>query len=190
VNPVVNMRLGLTLFVLLFAAGNLAAQTEKPSRVTPTSIADFTVSSGTHLAKLILTTRNFVPSAHKIVRTKDCLTIDGRRPIGTDCTVPGAEIASMRLFFDGKEIFIPKRLYSDCYQPPRFGESREDWKNSYVALKLSDDLNAVFVFMAASDGAGVYDAIWILRKDGRHSRFTNSGGDCTFLNFDCRPDVN
>jgi len=183
------MRSILTLLVILFAADNLVTQTEKPSRTNREGTAEFTVSKAAHSAKLIFTSRIFVPSAHRIVRTKNCVTIDGRKPIGTDCGVPGVEIASMRLFFDGEEIVIPKRLYSDCYEPPRFGEFKEGSKNNNVAIKFSDDLKAVFVFMAGSDGAGVYDAIWILRKDGRHSRFTNSGGDCRFLNFDCRPDM-
>ena len=183
------MRSILTLLALLLAAGDPVAQT-KLSRVNPEGTAAFTVRQGAHSAKLIFTSRIFVPAAHRIVRTKDCVTIDGRKPIGTDCGVPTVEIASMRLFLDGKEIVIPRRLYSDCYQPPRFGQSKEGSKNNNVAIRFSDDLNAVFVFMAASDGAGVYDAIWILRKDGRHSRFTNSGEDCRFLNFDCRPDLN
>lgn len=60
--------------------------------------------------------------------------------------------------------------------------------NKYLAIKFSDDGKALFVFMAGGDGAGTYDAIWVFRKDGKHTRFTNSGGDCTFLDFDCRPD--
>lgn len=183
------MRLSLTLFFLLLFAGNLVAQTEKPGRGTPTGTAEFTVREGAHIAKVIFTSKTFVPSAHKIVRTKDCLTVDGKKPIGTDCTVPSAEIASMRLFIDGKEIVIPKRLYSDCYQPPLFGLHQEGSKDNRVAIKFSDDLQAVFIFMAASDGAGVYGAIWTLRRDGRHSRFTDSGGDCSFLNFECSPDL-
>src|SRR6266850_7655411 len=119
------MRLSLTLFVLLFFAGNLVAQTEEPRRGTPTGTAEFNVREGAHTAKVIFTSKTFVPSAHKIVRTKDCLTIDGSKPIGTDCSVPSAEIASMRLFIDGREIVIPKRLYSDCYQPPFFGLHQE-----------------------------------------------------------------
>lgn len=59
--------------------------------------------------------------------------------------------------------------------------------NKYLAIKLGDDMKSVFVFLAAGDGAGVYDVIWVLRKDGHHARFTNSGGDCGFLNFDCKP---
>ena len=182
------MKLCLALLVLLLTAGSLVAQTEKPHQVDPEGTAEFTVSQGAHTAKLVLTSKLFVPAAHRIVRTKDCLTIDGRKPIGTDCTVPGLEIASMRLFIDGKEIFIPRSLYSDCYNPPHV--EKKDQQDNSVALKFSDDLRGVFVFLTGSDGAGVYDAIWIFRKDGRHSRFTNSGGDCLFFNFDCRPDRN
>ena len=185
------MRFILALFVLLLAAGNLVAQTEKPIRMDPEGTAEFTGSKGAHVAKLILTSKHFVPSAHRIVRTKDCFMIDGRRPIGTDCGVPGFEIASMRLFIDGKKVVIPKRLYSDCYNPPFFKDYKErGTMKNYLAIKFSDDLKSVFVFLTGGDGAGVYDAIWIFRKDGRHSRFTNSGVDCTFLNFGCSPDIN
>jgi hypothetical protein len=186
------MRSILILFVLLFAANNLVAQTEKPiSPISPEGTAEFTVSKGAQVAKLILTSKSFVPSAHRIVRTKDCVTIDGRKPIGTDCGIPRFEIASMRLFINGKEVVIPRSFYSDCYTPPFFKDYKErGWMQNYLALKFSDDLKGVFVFLAAGDGAGVYDAIWIFRKDGHHSRFTNSGGDCRLLNFDCRPNMN
>jgi hypothetical protein len=185
------MRTILTLFVLLVGVSNLDAQTEKSRRVNREGTAEFTASKGTHRARLVLTSRIFVPSAHRIVRTKNCVTIDGRAPLGTDCGVPEVEIASMRLFLDGKEIFVPKSLYSECYSPPFFKEYKErGLMKNYLAIKFSDDLKGVFVFLAAGDGAGVYDAIWILRKDGHHSRFTNSGGDCRFLNFECRPDSN
>jgi hypothetical protein len=57
----------------------------------------------------------------------------------------------------------------------------------YLAIKFSDDMKAAFIFLQAGDGAGAYDVVWVVKKDGRHTRFSNSGGDCSFLNFDCRP---
>ena len=103
------MKSSLTLLLLFLSVGSLGAQTEK-QRADSGRRSEFSVNQGRHTAKLILISRRFVPSAHTIVRTKDCLTIDGRRPIGTDCTVPGLEIASLRLFIDGKEVFIPRTL--------------------------------------------------------------------------------
>jgi hypothetical protein len=52
-------------------------------------------------------------------------------------------------------------------------------------VKFGEDARSVFVFMHGSDGAGVYDVIWVLRRDGRHSRFANAGGDCGLFNFYC-----
>ena len=60
--------------------------------------------------------------------------------------------------------------------------------NKYLAIKFGDNMKSVFVFLHAGDGAAVYDVIWVLRSDGKHTKFTNSGGDCSFLNFNCTPD--
>jgi hypothetical protein len=92
-----------TIFALFFliGAGNMAAQSDKRDVINPEGTAEFTASKGAHKAKLIFTAKRFVAANHKIVRTKDCVTIDGRVPIGTDCGVPKVEIASMRLILDG-----------------------------------------------------------------------------------------
>jgi hypothetical protein len=83
----------------------------------------------------------------------------------------------LRLFFNGREVAVPRRLYSDCFDPS-YGEGS-------LAVKFGDDPRTVFVFMHGSDGAGVYDVVWVLRRDGRHSRFANAGGDCGLFNFYC-----
>lgn len=48
----------------------------------------------------------------------------------------------------------------------------------FLEIRFSDDMKALFVFLHAGDGAGVYDVVWVLRKNGSHTRFTDSGGDC------------
>jgi len=150
--------------------------------------AEFVERKRNHTARIIFETKLFDARKHKIGRTRDCITIDGRVPLGTDCNIPQIEIASMRFFFDGNEIQIPKKLYSDCYTPPYFKDyKRRGWIDKYLQIKFSDDFTHVFVFLSAGDGAGVYDVIWVLSKDGRHTRFTHSGGDCGFLNWDCTP---
>ena len=169
--------------------GGVAQRNE--SVIEREGVAEFTTKQQGHTAKIVFATRLFDARKHKIRRVGTCITIDGRRPLGTDCNMPQVEIASMKFFFDGKEIPVPARLYSDCYTPPPFKEyKKRGWVNKYLNVKLSDDLERVFVFLAAGDGAGVYDVIWVLSKDGRHTRFSNSGGDCSFLNFDCPPTRN
>lgn len=180
------MKALVTLVLVLFAGHGAFAQDEKGTIVNPEGTAEFTEKKGIHDVRLILTSRIFKQSRHRIRRAKGCVTIDGRAPLGTDCGLPKVEIASMRLFLDGKRIPISRGLYSDCYSPPFFKDYQaRGIMNKYLAIKLGDDMKSVFVFLAAGDGAGVYDVIWVLRKDGHHARFTNSGGDCSFLNFDC-----
>jgi hypothetical protein len=88
--------------------------------------------------------------------------IDGRVAYGAE-VIPQAEIKSIRFYLDGKTIKVPKRLYSDCYDP--------NLRDNPLTLRFSDDFQSVFVSMWGSDGAGGYNVIWVLRKNGRHSRF-------------------
>lgn len=154
----------------------------------------FTESKSSHTAKLILKTRLFSASAHKVTYADEhylkkheislgargrrpVIKIDGRIPLGTDGDLPQVEIVSLRFFFNGKEVAVPSRLYSDCYNPNLSKDS--------ARVRFSDGGEGVFVLMNGSDGAGVYDVIWVLRADGRHSRLAREGGDCSFLNLDC-----
>ena len=103
--------------------------------------------------------------------------VDGHVALGAEGGTPAVEIESFRFILDGREVPVPRRLYSDCFNPstdPR-----------YLALRFGQDAGSVFVFMNGSDGAGVYDVVWVLRKDGRHSRWANAGGDCSLFNFYC-----
>ena len=94
--------------------------------------------------------------------------VDGRPAIGTDGNIPGVEIDSMRFYLDGKEIKIPRRLYADCFDP-NFG-------NDYVTLEFGRDFPGVIITVSGSDGAGGYQAVWRLTKDGQHRRSIIPGG--------------
>jgi hypothetical protein len=78
----------------------------------------------------------------------------------------------------GQRIVVPGRLFADCYNP-NLGKDN-------FRTKLNDAGDSLLVFMAGSDGAGGYQIMWILRKDGHHSRFINDCSDCDYrgvLNF-------
>jgi hypothetical protein len=145
----------------------------------------FETRRDSHVAKIVFRTKSFNRSEHKVIQGADqCVKIDGHEPLGTDCGMPSVELTSMRLYFDGREIPIPRRLYADSYQPAlRKDYSSADYKNHYFALRIGDDLQSVFAFMSGGDGAGSYQVLWVLRKDGKHSRFSGSCGDCGFIDF-------
>jgi hypothetical protein len=139
-----------------------------------------------HTAKVRFTVSAFVPSLHKVEACSDSgpIIIDGRKPLGVGiCDLPEDVIGSMILSFDNVEIDIPKELYSDCYEPQFPGTNRPT--SEYLVIRIGDDLKSVFVFMNGGDAAGHYQIIWVLRTDGKHSRFsTGSCADCNFINFD------
>jgi hypothetical protein len=145
-----------TFLVLIIAAGNFA----QPGGMRTFR---FEKKEGSHTARVVFRTRLFGRARHGSARVVRGQTmVDGRAAVGTDGNIPGVEIDSMRFYLDGEEIKIPKRLYADCFDP-NFGED-------YVSLKFGRDVRSVIVSMSGSDGAGAYQAIWTLRKSGRHHR--------------------
>src|SRR5437867_7828948 len=104
-------RSSLTAAIVATACGSAFPQVE-------INIFRFVTTRKGHTAKIVFRTGEFNPSAHKIVHTKRCITVDGREPLGRDCSIPRNEIKSIQLVFDDSEITIPKDLYSDCYEPP------------------------------------------------------------------------
>ncbi len=129
----------------------------------------FEKKEGAHTARVVFRTIMFARARHRstgVVRGQTM--VDGRPAIGTDGNIPGVEIASMRFYLDGKEIKVPRRLYADCFDP-KFGDD-------YVTLTFGRGFQEVIISMSGSDGAGSYEVIWRLRKNGQHSRSINIGG--------------
>ena len=152
----------LMFLVLLISAGVRA----QPKRV---ETFQFEKKAGSHVARVVFRTKRFTRAGHRSTRVVRGQTmIDGRPAIGTDGNIPGVEIGSMRLYLDGKEIKIPRRLYADCFDP-KFG-------NDYVTLEFGREFRSVVITMSGSDGAGGYQAIWRLSKDGKHRRSISTGG--------------
>ena len=150
------------LLVLLISAG-------VPARSERVETFQFEKKAGSHVARVVFRTKRFTRAGHRSTRVVRGQTmIDGRPAIGTDGNIPGVEIGSMRLYLDGKEIKIPRRLYADCFDP-KFG-------NDYVTLEFGREFRSVVITMSGSDGAGGYQAIWRLSKDGKHRRSISTGG--------------
>jgi len=139
----------------------------------------FTEKRGMHAARLVFRTGAFERSKHKITYGKrlelTVLKVDGHMALGVDGNVPRVEIQSIDFFFDGKKVTVPRRLYADLYEP--------NLDKNYFATKIGDDESSLLVFMAGSDAAGGYQVIWVLRKDGRHSRFSTPCSDCDYTGF-------
>ena len=150
------------LLVLLISAA-VSAQSERIETF------QFEKKEGSHTARVVFRTRLFARAKHRSTRVvRGQTVVDWRTAIGTDGNIPGVEIESMRFYLDGREIKIPRRLYADCFDP-HFG-------NDYVTIEFGRGFRSVVITMSGSDGAGGYQAIWRLRKDGRHGRSIIPGG--------------
>jgi hypothetical protein len=117
---------------------------------------------GSHTAKVVFKTRAFDRSKHKVEYGNFHNRVDGRVAYGAE-GLPSVEISSLEFFFDGKRIRVPRRLYSDCYNP-NFNSPM------FVKMRFSHDLQSVSISMSGADGAGGYEVIWRLRKNGKHTR--------------------
>ena len=157
------MRAMSAMFLVLIISAGASAQSKRVETF------QFEKRAGPHVARVVFRTRRFARAGHRSTRVVRGQTmVDGRPAIGTDGNIPGVEIVSMRFYLDGKEIKIPKRLYADCFDP-KFGDD-------YVTLEFGGEFRGVVVTMSGSDGAGGYQAIWRLEKDGRHHRSIVPGG--------------
>src|ERR1051325_1333275 len=66
-----------------------------------------------HSARVLFETEPFARAQHRVTGVAQSRThVDGRPAIGTDGTVPTVEITTMRFFFDGREIRVPRSLYA------------------------------------------------------------------------------
>jgi hypothetical protein len=128
----------------------------------------FSKNQAGHSAVLIVRTKQFLSSNHRISRDNQYQTkVDGRFAWGTDGNIPNIEIYSMTFLLDGRKLSIPQKLFKDCYEP------NLDYR--FLKIRFGPQFKSVIVSMSGSDGAGGYDVVWRLESTGHHSRSINRG---------------
>ena len=133
-------------------------------------------------AELVVRTKAFNQANHKITRSRPrdgqpdaspaADKIDGRVPLGTGDGLPRVEIVSMVVNFGGVMVTVPEVLYGDCFNP--------NFDTDSFGTKFSDNGESMLVFMGGGEARNLYQVIWIIRKDGMHSRFINNCPDCDY----------
>lgn len=132
-----------------------------------------------HIAKVVARVKKIDIESHIFNEGNPVNMIDGQKILGGDGGFMRSEIANQyefetfKVYFDGKEIPVDRKLYANCLMPV-FSKER-------FSAAIGDDLQSVFVFMQGSDAAGTYEVIWVLRQDGRHSRITYDAGDISMF---------
>jgi hypothetical protein len=144
------------VIILLVGFANAFAQSKRVGTFR------FETKKTGHSAKVIFRIEAFDPTKKVSYDPKIGNTVNGQKVYGAEST-PEAEIASVKLFFDGRQIKIPGRLYSDCYDP--------NLRDNPLTIRFGRDFQTVRVSMGGSDGAGGYRVTWVFRTNGRHTRF-------------------
>ncbi len=148
----------IVVAILLFSFTTSPAQSQRIGNY------QFKKSKGNHTARIVIRNESFNPSKHKIgydERSGKNL-VDGRVAYGAE-SVPRTQISSIEFYVDGRKISVPSRLFADCYNP--------NLEHRYVNIRWSRDARSVLITMLGADGAGAYYVVWILKRNGKHSRY-------------------
>jgi len=145
----------LSILWVLVIVPNVAAQATSPGTYA------FAKHKGAHSARIVIRTRAFDPTKHKITYlNQGWPMVDGRLAYGAE-SAPRTEIAAFDFYFDGQRIPVGRRLYSDCYE-------LNIYRGEGLVIRFSRDLQRVFASAAGADGAGAYDVTWVLGRNGHH----------------------
>lgn len=169
--------------MLTLATGAVAQdsmQGSQPGVYRFTERVDFKEGGPGIYAELVISTRAFDSTRHNIMRGqpregtegRSIQRIDGKMPLGVRDTLPLVEITGMTINFGGVRIAVPPGLYGDCYNP--------SFSEDSFGTKFSDNGKSLLIFMAGGSEKSLYQVIWIVRKDGIHSRFINNCSDCDY----------
>src|ERR1051325_7632972 len=111
-----------TLAFILFCAAAAQAQRAPAGAKGAFRVGD---KREGHTSRLVLRVGAFDATRHRITHGKrldlPVLEVDGRMALGVDDFNPSAEIKSFEFYFDGRRVAVPRRLYSDCFNP-NFGK--------------------------------------------------------------------
>lgn len=111
--------------------------------------------------------RTFNNVNHTYTKHKDWYVyqIDGKPFLGTDGLIPTEEIKHIKVKYNGNIVSIPKDAYSDLYEPNICSRNLEELDTyCYIHPYLTKDGEHLFLLMEGSNGAGVYEVIWVFRN--------------------------
>jgi hypothetical protein len=104
----------------------------------------------------------FDSARHKISTVCNDTYVDGRRAWGTDGGIPNKEISSLSVSLAGKSISVPASEYSNLYEP--------NFEGFHFYLSKT---GGILLHMSNSDGAAVYDAVFLIKGGKVHRIFVN-----------------
>ena len=103
-------------------------------------------------------------STNKVIDKVDekwVTAINGRPVWGTDGNFPKTQVDNIEVKIEGQEIYIHEVFYSDIYE----------CDNVISTYKIGD---TYFIYQRNSDGAGGYEIVWVLDKNGLKQRLVGN----------------
>ncbi len=122
-----------------------------------------------------LTIGKFVKTGHKIKYiNKLAVKIDNKPIWGTDGELPKQQINSIYIRIGQDTIQIPKSAYQDLYEPS-LSWKEANKKVGALSVYYSKDRTRYYIAMANSDGAGFYEATFIIKDKKYFGRVLDTG---------------
>lgn len=179
------------LSVLIMLVVSLSAPThgrsltlEEPEqpKVNPHKPLIFTVQRGPHTATLEFHYTTVKHSDYRWTKTGPFIThMNDKYMHGFDTgaltdDMSGLEIfESIRITLGGKTIDLPTTFFQHYIRPPH--------TRSRLNASISEDGQAVYIFLQGSNAAGTYDSIWVIHRNGTMTDFTYSSDMSLFRDY-------
>jgi len=117
----------------------------------------------------------FIKANHKIKYINDyAVKIDNKPIWGTDGELPRSQINSIYMQIGNDTISIPKYAYQDLFEPGLAWKEKNKTVGN-VAVYYSKDKTRFYIAMSNSDGAGFYEATFIIKDKKYFGRILDNG---------------
>jgi hypothetical protein len=105
--------------------------------------------------------------------------VNGEEALGTDGGVPGHELESFTVTWDGRVIDVPASLWKDCFHlfmwsEDQLNEPKHDGRWGTTYSRLSESGETLMIVSYGGGGAGSYKVTWIIPRNGKPERFIES----------------
>lgn len=97
--------------------------------------------------------------------------VDGIRAIGTDSFNPERHLSRFEVDWSGRGIRIPRQFFEFVFNPSLVKKTSSFDDKGSVLVLASETNSAVLITLSGGDGAGAFNACWIIQKNGGISRF-------------------
>jgi hypothetical protein len=170
----------LIMFVLLLAAIP-SAVAEQEWKIRKDVLIYEAVVSGRSI-KVVISEQAFDPSKHKTTELKNQgteenpnwigATIDGRKVIGTDQTLPPKglpQVGQIVVYFGDKKVEVPSALTCNVFLPHLDDTGDFTIAMADSIISVSADAKCVLIDLGVGDGGGTSTAFFAISEDGKTS---------------------